>query len=142
MNDYFARFVASPVSFKKSFAMLVVAWLAHPLFLYSLFQGESASVAGADQAILRMAIVSLCLAFLLFLIKKWSRALVVVGNLFVIINDLFYFVIIPHRSVSTLLCVIVVLFAIVGTYWLFVKDTRDYYNQVNPDDKPAETPGG
>lgn len=141
MNDYFARFTASPVSFKKSFFMLVVAWIAHPLFLYSLFQGETA-VAGSDQAILRMAIVSLCLALLLFLIKKWARALVVVGNLFVIINDMFYFAITPHRSVSTLLCVVVVLFAISGTYWLFVKQTRDYFNAVNPDRNPAKNTNG
>ena len=140
MNDYFARFNASPASFKKSFFMLVVAWIAHPLFLLSLFQGNT-TVPGAEQAIMRMAIVSLCLAFLLFLIKKWARALVVVGNLFVVVNDLFYFVAIPHSSIATLLCVVVAVFATFGMYWLFVRETRDYFNTVNPEKNPAGDAG-
>ena len=132
MNDYFARFAASPASFKKSFGMLLVAWIAHPLFLISLFQGEAA-VEGADQAIMRMVVVSASLAFLLFLIKKWARALVVVGNLFVVVNDVLYFVMIPHNQLATGLCVIVAVFILFGTYWLLVRESRDYFDQVNPD---------
>jgi hypothetical protein len=137
MNDYLARFTASPASFKRSFFMLLIAWVAHPIFLLSLFQNNTV-VPGADQAILRMAIVSACLALLLFLIKKWARALVVVGNLFVVVNDLFYFAIIPHSGIATLLCVIVAVFATVGTYWLFVRESRDYFNQVNPEKNSTE----
>lgn len=139
MNDYLARFNASPPSFKKSFAMLLVAWICHPIFIYSLFQvGEA--VAGSDKDIKKMAIVSISLCILHFLIKKWARALVVVGNAFIVLNDFFYFFLIPRNTISTMLCVTVVLFTIVGTYWLFVKDSREYFTRVNPKLDPPETP--
>ncbi|MBC2710667.1 MAG: hypothetical protein HGJ94_06610 [Desulfosarcina sp.] len=139
MNDYFTRFSASPASFKKSFAMLVAAWVCHPIFIYSLFLAEAA-VEGSDNDIKKMVAVSLSLCFLHFIIKKWARALVVVGNFFIVINDFFYFYVMPHNKISTTLCVAVVLFSIVGTYWLFVKDSRDYFTQVNPKIEPPETP--
>jgi Na+(H+)/acetate symporter ActP len=90
MNDYFARFSESPASFKKSFSMLVVAWVCHPIFIYSLFWSRE-TVAGSDKDIMKMMVVSISLCFLLFLIKKWARALVVVGNAFIVINDFFIF---------------------------------------------------
>ena len=89
---------------------------------------------------MKMAVVSLCLCFLLFLIKKWARALVVVGNAFIVINDFFYFFIASRNTISTMLCVAVVLLTIVGTYWLFVKDSRDYFTRVNPKPEPPEPP--
>jgi len=52
MNDFVSRFSESPASFKKSFAFLVVAWVCHPIFIYSLFWAESA-VAGSDKDIMR-----------------------------------------------------------------------------------------
>lgn len=131
MNDYLTRFSASPASFKKCFVMLIVAWAFHPIFINSLFRAEAA-VEGSHQDIVKMAAVSLSLAVLLFLIKKWARALVVVGNLFIVINDLLYLLVAPPNKLSSILCVIVVLFTIMGTYWLFVKDSRDYFAQVNP----------
>jgi hypothetical protein len=139
MNDYVARFSQSPASFKKSAAFLVVAWVCHPIFIYSLFWAESA-VAGSDKAITKMAVVSLCLCFLHGLIKKWARALVVVGNAFIVLNDLLYFIVTPRNNLSTLLCVAVVLCTIAGTYWLFVKDSREYFTQVNPKIEPPEFP--
>jgi len=140
MNDYVARFKESPTIFKKCVALLAVAWACHPIFIYSLFWAEDA-LAGSDKDIMKMAVVSLCLFFLLVLIKKWARALVVVGNVFIIINDFFYFFIIPPNTISTMLCVAVVLLTIVGTYWLFVKDSRDYFTRVNPKPEPPELPG-
>jgi hypothetical protein len=140
MNDYFTRFNESPASFKKCFSMLVVAWVCHPIFIYSLFWAKAA-VADSDKNIMKMAFVSLSLCFLLFLIKKWARALVVVGNAFIVINDLFYFAVTSRNLISTLLCVAVVLFTVGGTYWLFVKDSRDYYTRVNPKPEPPEDPG-
>lgn len=139
MKDYFARFAAAPGSFKKSYAMLAVAWICHPIFLFSLFHGREA-VDGAGSWILKMVVVSLGLAVLLFLIKPWARALVVVGNLFVVIYDLFFFAVLaPHQKISTILCIIVVLFVITGTYWLFAKASRDYFAKLNP---KAEDPKG
>lgn len=129
MNDYVARFRASPASFKKSFAVLAVAWVGHPIFVYSLFRDGAAS---ADAEIMRMAVVSLSLGALLFVIKKWARALVVVGNLFIVIYDLLFLIVTPPNSLSTLLCLMVVTLILVGTYWLFAKDSRGYFNQVNP----------
>ncbi len=137
MNDYIDRFRAAPASFKKSFAMQVVAWICHPLFLYSLFSAAG-QLDGAQQAITKMTIVSVSLCLLLFLIKKWARALVVMGNLFIVINDLFYFVITTPGRWSTLLCVAVVLFASVGTGWLFAKDSREYFNRMNPKDRSTD----
>ena len=139
MIDVIARFNASPPSFKKSFSMLVVAWVCHPIFIYSLFRASEA-VAGSDKDITKMAIVSISLCILLFLIRKWARALVVVGNIFIVLNDFFYFFVIPRNTISTMLCVSVVLFTIVGTYWLFAKDSREYFNRVNPKQDPPETP--
>lgn len=139
MNDYFARFSESPTSFKKSFSMLVVAWVCHPIFIYSLFWSRE-TVAGSDKDIMKMMVVSISLCFLLFLIKKWARALVVVGNAFIVINDFFYFFLTAHNFISTMLCVTVVLFTIIGTYWLFVKDSRDYYTLVNPKPETQEPP--
>lgn len=139
MNDYIARFSASPPSFKKSFAMLLVAWTCHPIFIYSLFWAEEA-VAGSDKDIMKMAMVSISLCFLHFLIKKWARALVVVGNTFIVLNDFFYFFVTSRNLISTMLCVTVILFTIVGTYWLFVKDSREYFTRVNPKSEPPETP--
>lgn len=94
---------------------------------------------GYSKDILKMAVVSFCLCVLLFLIKKWARALVVVGNAFIVINDLFYFLVVPnHNKLSTVLCVIVVLFTIVGTLWLFSKASRDYYTLLNPKSEPSD----
>ena len=90
--------------------------------------------------ILRMAAISCCLCFLLFLIKKWARALVVMGNCFIVVYDIFVLVVSPPNKMLTLLCVCVALFAIVGSYWLFVKETREYFTQVNPKSEPPETP--
>ena len=90
---------------------------------------------------MKMAVVSLSLCFLLFLIKKWARALVVVGSSFIVINDVFYFVVASPSIFSTILCVTVVLFTIVGTYWLFVKDSRIYFTRVNPKPEGPDDPG-
>jgi hypothetical protein len=140
MNDYIARFSESPASNKKSFALLLVAWVCHPIFIYSLLWAEQA-LAGSDKDIKKMAIVSLSLCLLHLSIKKWARALVVVGNVFIVLNDFIYFYVTPHNMISTLLCVTVVLCIIVGTYWLFVKDSREYYTRVNPKNEPPEIPG-
>lgn len=137
MNDYVSRFRESPASFKKSVAFLAVAWACHPIFIYTLFWAEEALV-GSDKDIMKMAIVSFCLCFLLVLIKKWARALVVVGTIFIVLNDFFYFFVTPRNNISTLLCVTVMLCTIVGTYWLFVKESREYFNQVNPKMDPPE----
>ena len=137
MNDYLSRFNNAPASFKKSFVMLVGAWCCHPIFVYSLFDG-GAMLEGSVNDIKKMAVVSLCLCVLLFSIKKWARALVVVGNAFIVINDLFYFLVASGNKLSSLLCVMVVLFTSIGTYWLFRKDTRDYYTHVNPKNEPLE----
>lgn len=134
MNDYVTRFRASPASFKKSFAVLTAAWVIHPIFVFSLFRNEAA---GAHAEIMRMAVVSLSLGVLLFLIKKWARALVVVGNLFIVIYDLLFLIVTPPNSLSTVLCLMVVALTLVGTYWLFAKDSRDYFNQVNPAIEPV-----
>lgn len=131
MNDYFARFTEAPASFKKSFSMLVVAWVIHPVYIYAFFFFNQA-VTQAQSVILRMAVVSGCLALLLFVIKKWARALVVMGNCFIVVYDIFIFAISPANKVLSLLCAGVVLFTIFGSYWLFVKDSRSYFNQVNP----------
>ncbi|WP_319525181.1 hypothetical protein [uncultured Desulfosarcina sp.] len=131
MNDYFARFTQAPASFKKSFAMLVVAWAIHPIYIYAFFYFNQA-VVQAQSVILRMAVVSGCLALLLFLIKKWARALVVMGNCFIVVYDIFILAISPSNKALSLLCVGVVLFAILGTYWLFGKDSRSYFSQLNP----------
>lgn len=140
MNDYFSRFGASPATYKKSFSMLAVAWICHPIFIYSLFWAGDA-LEGSDKEIMKMVVVSLCLCFLLFLIKKWARALVVLGSAFIVINDLVYFYAVPRTRLSTLLCVTVVLFSIVGTYWLFVKDSRDYFTKVNPKAESSDSLG-
>ena len=137
MNDYFARFTNAPASFKKSFAMLVVAWAIHPIYIYAFFFFNQA-VTQAEGVILRMAVVSGCLALLLFLIKKWARALVVMGNCFIVVYDIFVLAISPSNKVLSLLCVGVVLFAIFGTYWLFAKDSRTYFSQVNPKDESKD----
>jgi hypothetical protein len=139
MNDYVARFTASPASFKKSFAMLVVAWVCHLIFVYLFFLSNRA-VAQAEDIIWRMAIVGGCLCLLLFLIKKWARALVVMGNCLILVYDIFIIAVSPPNKTLTLLCVGVVLLAILGTYWLFVKETRDYFNQVNPKIEPTQVP--
>jgi len=131
MNDYLARFSEAPASYKKSFAMFAVAWICHPLFIYAFFYFNQA-VAEAQSVIMRMAIISGCLAFLMFLIKKWARALLVMGNCFVVVYDLFVLVVAPTNKVLSLLCVAVILFAILGTYWLFSKDSRDYFTRLNP----------
>ena len=120
--------------------MLLVAWICHPLFIYALFWTGSA-LTGSDKEIMKMAIISLCLTILLYLVKKWALALVVLGNAFIVINDLFYFLVAPRNKLSTLLCVSVVLFTIMGTFWLFVKETRDYYAALNPKVEPPELPG-
>lgn len=139
MNDYVARFQASPGNFKKSFYMLTAAWICHPLFIYSLFHlGEAVNDSGTD--LKRMVVVSLSLCLFLFLVKKWARALVVLGSFFIVINDLLYFILAPRNTVSTLLCVAVVLFTIMGIYLLFKKDSRDYFTEVNPKTEPPEPP--
>ncbi len=139
MNDYLTRFSASPASYKKSFVILVLAWVCHPIYIYSLFWAEGA-VDGTDNDIMKMAIVSLSLCSFHFLIKKWARAMVVMGNFFIVIYDLFYFSVTPHNKISTMLCVTVVLCTIVGTFWLFVKDSRNYFNRVNPKIEPQGPP--
>ena len=120
--------------------MLVGAWCCHPVFIYSLFRG-GAALEGSSNDIMKMAMVSLCLCVLLFTIKKWARALVIVGNAFIVVYDLFWFLIVPSDKLSTVLCVMVVLFAIVGMVWLFSKDTRDYYTRLNPKTESSDPPG-
>ena len=137
MNDYFARFSESPSSFKKSFAMFVVAWICHPIFIYSFFWTNQA-VSQAESEIYRMAAVSGCLCFLLFLIKKWARALVVMGNCFIVVYDIFILAVSTPNKFLTMLCVSVAVFMVMGSYYLFVKDSRDYFNMVNPKTDPPE----
>ena len=139
MNDYVARFRAAPNSFKRSFVMLTAAWICHPLFIYVFFYLNQA-VAQAESVIYRMIGISGCLCFLLFLIKKWARALVVMGNTFIVVYDVFVIAISPPNKILTLLCVSVAVFAIWGTYWLFVKDSREYFNHVNPKIEAPELP--
>lgn len=141
MNDYIARFQAAPASFKKSFAYLTAAWICHPLFIYSLFHFE-AMVDASGTELNKMVVVSLSLCFFLFLIKKWARALVVVGSVFIVINDFFFFLVTPRNQVSTLLLVAVVLCTLVGTYWLFTKASRDYFTKVNPKPEPPDVNTG
>jgi hypothetical protein len=141
MNDYIARFQASPTSFKKSFAFLTAAWICHPLFVYSLFYFE-AMVDASGTELKKMVVVSLSLCVFLFLIKKWARALVVVGSLSIVVNDLFFFLVSPRNQITTLLLVAVVLCTIIGIYWLFVSASRDYFTQVNPKPEPPDVTAG
>jgi hypothetical protein len=131
MNDYLERFRTSPPLFKKSFVLLCTAWICHLLYFYSLFWSQGA-VELAIGDIKKMAVVSVSLCFFLFLMKKWSRALVVMGSCLILIYDLFAFVAMPRNAVSSILCVTVVLFTILGMYFLFSKDVRAYFNQINP----------
>ena len=131
MNDYFERFRTSPSLFKKSFGLLSTAWICHLLYFYSLFWSQGA-VESAIGDLKKMAVVSLSLCFFLFLLKKWARALVVMGSCFIVIYDLFAFVAMPRNTVSTILCVTVVLSTIIGMYLLFSKDVRVYFDQLNP----------
>jgi hypothetical protein len=139
MNDYFARLSNSPASFKKSYLMLAVAWVCHPLFIYAFFYFNQA-VDQAENVIRSMAIISGILVFLMFLIKKWARALVMLGNCFIVVYDLFVLAVSPPNKLLTLLCVSVALFTIMGSYWLFVKDSRDYFTKINPKIEPPDTP--
>ncbi len=136
MNDYFDRFRNAPVNFKKSFGFLVTAWVCHPIFLYSLFWRQQA-LTGVQSEMKKMVIVSISLCFFIFLIKKWARALVVMGSCFILVYDLMWFLTVPHDKISTILCVIIFLFSIVGTYFLFAKDVRDYFNRMNPKPESA-----
>ena len=140
MNDYIARFRDAPGSFKKSFAFLAAAWICHPVFIYTFFYINQA-VAQAESVIYRMAAISACLCFLLFLIKKWARALVVMGNAFVVVYDVFVLAVSPPNKILTLLCVGIALFTIAGTYWLFAKDSREYFTRANPAIGPVAPPG-
>lgn len=140
MNDYFSRFKNAPASFKKSFFMLVGAWFCHPVFIYSLFR-TGAALEGSSHDIMKMVVVSLCLCVLLFTIKKWARALVIVGNAFIVVYDMFWFLIVPSDKLSTVLCVMVVLFTMVGMVWLLSKDTREYYTRLNPKTEPSGPQG-
>jgi hypothetical protein len=137
MNDYFARFSASPASFKKGFALLVAAWICHPIFIYAFFWSNDA-VAEAQTVITRMAAIGACLCFLLFLIKKWARALVILGNAFIVVYDSFILMVSTPNKALSLLCVAVVLFTAMGTYWILAKDSRDYFTQVNPKVEPPD----
>ena len=112
-------------------AMLAAAWICHPVFIYSFFYLNQA-VVEAQSVIVRMAVISGCLVFLLFLIKKWARALIVMGNCFIVVYDLFVLAVSPTNQALTLLCVAVSLFTLFGTYWLLVKDSRDYFTLLNP----------
>jgi hypothetical protein len=131
MDDFLSRFNNAPASYKKSFFILVGAWCCHPVFIYSLFQGAE-MMDGSSKDIMKMAVVSLCLCLLLFSLKKWARALVVVGNAFIVVNDLFYFLLAPRNKLSAVLCAMIVLFACLGTVLLFSKETRHYYTKLNP----------
>ena len=98
MNDYFDRFRNAPVNFKKSF------WSsgdglglpsAFPLFLFwgtashrRMFRGEMN----------KMVVVSISLCFFMFLIKKWARALVVMGSCFVLVYDMMWFISVPPQQ--------------------------------------------
>jgi uncharacterized integral membrane protein len=140
MNDFLARFSAAPASFKKSYGMQTLAWVCHPIFIYLFFLSNHA-IDQAENIILRMVVISVSLGFLLFLIKKWARALVVMGNFFIVVYDLFVLAVSPPDKLLTLLGITIALAAIMGTYWLFVKETRDYFDQVNPKIEPPTTPG-
>ena len=62
------------------------------------------------------------------------------GNCFMVVYDVFVLAVSPPNKILTLLCVSVALFVMMGSYWLFVKDSRDYFNQLNPKtDTPDET---
>jgi hypothetical protein len=137
MNDYFERFQASPPVFKKSYGLLATAWICHLIYFYSLFWSRGA-VDLAIGDIKKMAVVSLSLCLFLFLLKKWSRALVVMGSCFIVVYDLFAFVAMPRNMMSTIFCVIVVLFTIIGMVFLFSKDSREYFNRINPKSDPQE----
>jgi hypothetical protein len=131
MNDYVERFRSSPLDYKKSFGFFTTAWVSHLLFNYALFWSQGA-VESAMADIKKMAVVSVSLCFFLFLMKKWSRALVVMGSCFVVVYDLFFFLALPQSQVLTILCVLVVLCTFVGMYFLFTKESRDYYDSINP----------
>jgi len=137
MNDYIERFRTSPYVFKKSFGLLTTAWICHLLYCYSLFWSQGV-IEFATGEIKKQIAVSLSLCFFLFLLKKWSRALVVMGSCFIVIYDLFWFAAMPRNTVSTILCVFVVLFMIIGMAFLFSKDSREYFNRMNPKPDPQE----
>ena len=54
----------------------------------------------------------------MFLIKKWARALVVLGNCFIVVYDLFVMAVSPPGKLLVVLCAIVVLFVIILTITL------------------------
>jgi hypothetical protein len=137
MNDIFSRFGQAPASLKKSFGMLVAAWVCHPIYIYAFFYINQATAEARD-VLIRMLVVSVCLAILLLLIKRWARALVVMGNCFIVVYDIFVLAVSPPNKILGALCAGVTLFTIVGTYWLFSKDSRDYFNKVNPEQEPRD----
>jgi hypothetical protein len=61
------------------------------------------------------------------------------GNCFIVIYDIFVLAVSTPDKILTLLCVSVIASMVMGSYWLFVKESRDYFTLVNPKTDPPET---
>jgi hypothetical protein len=120
-----------PSSAKNGILFLVLGWLWHFLLLYMLL-GTGLKIDTQDW--LRLSVIAILVCFFTLRVRNWARILGIVANLLIISLYLLataHFFNINKTNFSIFAAINVILFSL-STFFLFKKETSDYFKLHSP----------
>jgi hypothetical protein len=121
------RFGELPKTAKMGILTLFGGWLVHFTIIYSVFRDLV-----TDNMLLQQVALAIITCFVLLKLKNWSRILCITGNAMVLLNYLFYLIILVNRSQGPVAVgLVVVNLALFGasTYFLLTPASAAFFKQ-------------
>jgi len=122
-----------PYSAKNGILFLLLGWTWHFFFLYMFFY-KRAGTGLETEYWLQQSIIALLVCFFTIRVRNWARVLCIIANLLIISVYLLmaaYFYSLGIINFSIFAAVNVILFSI-ATFFLFKKETSDFFKLHSP----------
>jgi hypothetical protein len=122
-----------PASAKKGILFLLLGWTWHFFFLYLFFYKRAGTVL-ETQLWLQQSAIALLVCFFTIRVRNWARVLCIIANLLIIslyILTAAHFFSLSIINFAIFAAVNVILFSI-STYFLFIKETSDFFKLHSP----------
>ncbi len=128
-------FTDFPSSVKTSIVFLLLSWISHFFFLYRLWLlGNKMGQSVIDsKLLLQMAAIAILICFFSIRLRNWARVLGIVSNflaisIYIFLVALFY----GQQTGLAIIGTINLIFFSVCTYYLFKKETADFFKMHSP----------
>ncbi len=124
-----------PASVKTGILFLLLSWISHFFFLYRiwLFGNRIGQNIVDNKLVLQMAAIALLVCFFVVRIRNWARILGIISNILAISVYLFLVALFYNQQTGlAILGTINLIFFSVCTFYLFKKETSDFFKIHSP----------